>query len=728
MSGSTADLSPSAVYPHALQFQAARLTATNCGYQGTQSTRTEVSIKSQSFQAMSFFTPDGKFPYRPGDLSCLPSFTNETACTVGETTEDTSQSGDLGSVRPPSGPASPTPSILSSSQGKPPLIWNIHTDQCWLDFLYKSASSDKDKNIPFVGSLPVDLWICAISATEGHPGRLHVLFQSTAELQVLLERAELLWLLSLRDELKTLHSTILAMFLEPAQVAESTSGKASASAEPLDKSDDPLDAGDEEKAGSEQQTLVAVSLQNGIRVSLLLPNPESRHRLVAGRVGSVSSLLGGQLSSLLPNAVFSAPTPSPPPPGVSVVELPEYGHIMDDTASLGGVSLDSSLGDASSLLGDSSQYPSTDGASQASLQPNRDSPVQSGSGDTGPGSALAPALKTASGSLTQSGESAASSSVSPGEGDSRIYVNRPDLRKVIDGDSCSRVSFDSGAQQQELASLFHVSVSPVLADVQVADECTTVIVAARKPHIAMQSLKSATQLRKFVSGGISKEAVHSDDLSDYQGRILARVSLGKSVVKEAAEVGVINDKSSDELLFGLVCAEARDVRASVHERYLELLGAFFKLPPSDGTLPLHVEAVNCDFTIEQRPRPNGTQPAPTCASISDAMVTCMPSGKWVIGKLLETEESDREAAQSPSAEASVTELQQRNHALTENRSLIGSQLANCRLALQQASLERDALLQTIMRLQDELTKSNIAQDELHSALFQSQTQLKQFTQ
>ena len=724
------------------------MTVTNCGHHGTSSTRTELQLKAQLLQSMSFFSPDGKFPYRPGDLNSLPSFAEETPQTVGETSTDASQASSTGSVRPPPRGQAAAPTGVEAAPsptyepGAAPVIWLMSAEKCWLDFLYKSASSDKEKNVPFVGALPLELWVCALNATEDKPGRFHALLQSTEELQVLLERAELLWLLSLRDEIKTLHSTILAMFLDPTQqqtpqAKESTGTSATKpSSQPAQEQHASKSADDKQEEELKEQTFAAISLQSGIRVSLLLPNPESRHRLLT-RSSSSTSLLGGNFSSLLPSAIFAAPTPSPPPVGnLPLVHVPDYSH-MDDNVSLGAVSFDSSLGDASSLQGEPIASPS-----------HMLSDVGRSLLTTGLASSAPPSSTSSSSSNLAAGRNMVNNEESLSSGNaSRVEGDHTKPGKSSLGpqkrspDTLSRgsvgTSHPSSLGHEELASLFHVSVTPVLADIQVANESTTVIVAARKPRIATQSLVSATQLRKFVAGGISKNSVHADDAASYEGRILARVSLGKSVTSEAAEIGIIEDESADELLFGLLSAEARDVSLTVHERYLDLLGAFFKLPPSDGTLPMHVKAMNCDATVERHARPSGIQPEPNRVRVSDAIVSCMPSGQWVVGHLTppahtddattamdKTTHSGEEASGSDSTE-SLAQLRQENHQLTQSRKLAGSQLANCRLALDQAALERDALLQTILRLQEEITKANIAQDEMHTALRQARHALKQ---
>ncbi|KZS06933.1 UHRF1-binding protein 1 [Daphnia magna] len=75
-------------------------------------------------------------------------------------------------------------------------VWFIHLDPFWADFFAASGQISKTKPLPFIGTVPVTIWI------QPEPERISGLVNISSLLSVQLDRAEYVFLLRVMDNLK----------------------------------------------------------------------------------------------------------------------------------------------------------------------------------------------------------------------------------------------------------------------------------------------------------------------------------------------------------------------------------------------------------------------------------------------------------------------------------------------------------------------------------------------
>ncbi|XP_070559931.1 bridge-like lipid transfer protein family member 3B [Ptychodera flava] len=183
--------------PKALQIQFSQVTLSNCRI-GTQSSISDLASAVQNIYGGKLFTNLQQFPNEPWDLNALPQMLWNHAYKHEETNGNGAGNGSApiavhgkSSPQTPSVPLKVTPPPVEKYKKEPvgkkaffkPAaedVWCIHCDQVWLDFL--GIESAKDKPVPFVESIPMELWACFPSkegsAKEGSEIDLQKKFES----------------------------------------------------------------------------------------------------------------------------------------------------------------------------------------------------------------------------------------------------------------------------------------------------------------------------------------------------------------------------------------------------------------------------------------------------------------------------------------------------------------------------------------------------------------------
>ena len=724
--------------PEALQLQAAQLALTNCGSQGARSTRTQLSIVTQRFQTKPFFDSDGRFPYCDGDLSCLPAYRVQS---VGESSIDPAlvtlrevrngETTDNGTAE-----SSPADEGAFEPGRKLAEVWFLEADQIWLDFVYHNRAGGRQNLVPFLGAIPIDMWVCRLVPVDGAEtsSRMHMLIESDRQAHVLLERAELLWLLSLRDEFECLYSTIMAMLFEDAAnqpVIRKRLGTLTSQEDAEDSS-----SASTFQPGDEAENLIALALSAGLKVSLLLldsDKPVPRQRSETSLLGQGNRLMHFSRDS--PEAAATFATLTQQREFASSVNSPvssTQGSYGGDTASMAsfGSHLES---DASSMV-DTMSMNSTDLLSAS----NFTAPDRSTNSSPYTGSSMS--LNNPEKTSEKESAFMASAAHSNQTDDSGVNAGGTEsIASSHDELSSPGVSRSaSSADNAGVVTLLHVSVSSLLGDIQSAGGTSRVIVKAQHPHLEPEILRTAMALQTVVYRGIGKSPL--PEVDEESGEVLVRMSMGDGVPREAAGVGLIDPDNPPELMMGLLRAHARGVNVKLSEKYFDSLADFFKLPKSGGVLPLDVEASSCHVEIEPAPQPpqfsttttssdsrsvSAVIPPSTILRVGRVKVSCNPVGEWLIGAADPAGVTTSQNASDGTADAEADParaLAQRQ--LEQDNARLRQQLAQCRQTMEQACSEREALLQTILRLQDEITSSNIAQDELHSELYRLRDQLR----